>query len=177
MGNTTRRKNGKIDKLPPELKGEVEEKLISGVSYREIVEYLKGQGIELSRMAVCTYAKKFLSTTQMLHIAQENFRMLTEELDRHPELDTTEGIIHIMSNSILNTLANIQPEDWQKVSIDKLMREANSLIKATAYKQSRRDPGEAGLQRFNSLIFDAMARENPELYKQVHDFINSQKEN
>ena len=50
--------------------------------------------------------------------------MLTDELDRHPDLDTTEGIIQIMSNSILNTLAGTSPEDWQKIGIDKLLREA-----------------------------------------------------
>ena len=66
--------------------------------------------------------------------------MLTDELDKHPGLDTTEAIIQIMSNSILNTLANTQPEDWQKIGVDKLLREANSLVKVTAYKRSRRDP-------------------------------------
>ena len=58
--------------------------LLSGVNYREIVEFLRAKGITLSEMAVCTYAKKFLATTQMLRIAQENFRMLTDELDKHP---------------------------------------------------------------------------------------------
>ena len=58
--------------------------LLSGVTYREIVEFFEAKGITLSEMAVCTYAKKFLATTQMLRIAQENFRMLTDELDKHP---------------------------------------------------------------------------------------------
>ena len=93
MGNTTRRRTGKIDRLDQQTKDEVEQMLLSGVTYREIVEYLKAKGVELSRMAVCTYAKRFLATTQMLHIAQENFRMLTDELDRHPNLDLS--LIHI----------------------------------------------------------------------------------
>lgn len=176
MGNTTRRRTGKIDRLEQQTKDEVEQMLLSGVTYREIVAYLKARGVELSRMAVCTYAKRFLATTQMLHIAQENFRMLTDEIDRHPNLDTTEGIIQIMSNSILNTLANAQPEDWQKISIDKLLREANSLVKVTAYKRSRRDPGEAAMQSVNGMLFQAMAKENPELYEQVRRFLDSKKD-
>lgn len=176
MENLTRRRTGKIDRLDRQTKDEVEQMILSGVTYREIVDYLKSKGVELSRMAVCTYAKKFLATAQMLHIAQENFRMLTEELDRHPNLDTTEAIIQIMSNSILNTLANTQPEDWQKISIDKLLREANSLVKVTAYKRSRRDPGEAAMQDVNGMLFSAMAKENPELYEQVRRFLNSKKE-
>lgn len=176
MDKRTRRRTGKIDRLDLQTKDEVEQMILSGITYREIVEYLKGKGVELSRMAVCTYARKFLATTQMLHIAQENFRMLTEELDRHPDMDTTEGIIQIMSNSILNTLANTTPEDWQKVSIDKLLREANSLVKVAAYKHSRRDPGEAAMQNVSSLIFETMAKENPELYEQVRKFLSSKKD-
>ena len=84
MANTTRRRTGKIDRLDPQTKDEVEQMLLSGVTYREIVEFLRAKGITLSEMAVCTYAKKFLATTQMLRIAQENFRMLTDELDKHP---------------------------------------------------------------------------------------------
>ena len=101
--------------------------------------------------------------------------MLTDELDRHPNLDTTEGIIQIMSNSILNTLANAKPEDWQKMSIDKLLRETNSLVKVTAYKRSRRDPGEAAMQNVSALIFETMAKENPELFEQVRRFLDSKK--
>ena len=84
MANTTRRRTGKIDRLDRQTKDEVEQMLLSGVTYREIVEFLGAKGITLSEMAVCTYAKKFLATTQMLRIAQENFRMLTDELDKHP---------------------------------------------------------------------------------------------
>ena len=174
MVTTSRRRTGKIDRLDPQTKDEVEQMLLSGSTYREIVEYLKSKGVELSRMAVCTYAKKFLATVQMLHIAQENFRMLTDELDRHPGLDTTEAIIQIMSNSILNTLANAQPEDWQKISMDKLLREANSLVKVTAYKRSH--PSEAAMQDINGMLFDAMAKENPELFEQVRRFLSSKKE-
>lgn len=176
MGNTMRRRTGKIDRLDPQTKDEVEQMILSGVTYREIVQYLKDKNIEVSRMAVCTYARKFLATAQMLHIAQENFRMLTDELDRHPNMDTTEGIIQIMSNSILNTLASTKPEDWQKVGLDKLLREANSLVKVTAYKRSRRDPGEAAMQNVSGMMFQAMARENPELYEQVRRFLESKKD-
>ena len=84
MANTTRRRTGKIDRLDRQTKDEVEQMLLSGVTYREIVEFLRAKGITLSEMAVCTYAKKFLATTQMLRIAKENFRMLTDELDKHP---------------------------------------------------------------------------------------------
>lgn len=70
MGSTTRRRTGKIDKLDRQTKDEVEQMLLSGSTYREIVEFLKDKGISLSRMAVCTFAKKFLPAAHMLQIAQ-----------------------------------------------------------------------------------------------------------
>lgn len=175
-----RRRTGKIDKLPPATKGEVEQMILSGMTYREIVAYLKGQGVELSRMSVCTYAKKFLATAQMLHIAQENFRMLTEELDRHPDMDTTEGIIQLMSNSVLNTLASTTAEDWQQVGIDKLMHEANALVKVAAYKKrvetQNKEASDVDLDAVKGLVFEAMAQKNPDLYEQVRCFLSNEKD-
>ena len=176
MENTTRRRTGKIDRLDLQTKSEVEKMILSGSTYREIVEYLNTQGVELSRMAVCTYAKKFLATTQMLHIAQENFRILPDELDRHPGVDTTEGIVQILSNAILNTLANTQPEDWENVKLDKLIREANSLIKVTAYKHSRRDPGEAAFGQLNAMLFKEIAQNDPALYERIRQYVDSRKD-
>ena len=62
------------------------------------------------------------------------------------------------------------------ISQDIEEREANSLVKVTAYKRSRRDPGEAAMQDVNALMFQAMARENPGLYEQVRRFLNSKKD-
>ena len=65
-----RRRSGKVDRLPQEMREAVEKMLLSGISYREISEYLQTKGFSLSRMAICTYAKRFLPAAQMLHIAQ-----------------------------------------------------------------------------------------------------------
>ena len=45
MANTTRRRTGKIDRLDRQTKDEVEQMLLSGVTYREIVEFLRAKGI------------------------------------------------------------------------------------------------------------------------------------
>lgn len=38
------RSHGKIDNLPPELKKEVENRLLAGDTYEEVSEWLKGRG-------------------------------------------------------------------------------------------------------------------------------------
>lgn len=43
-----RRRSGKVDRLPQEMREAVEQMLLSGISYREISEYLQTKGFSLS---------------------------------------------------------------------------------------------------------------------------------
>ena len=63
-----RRSTGKVDRLPPELKDTVEQMLLTGCTYKEIVAFLKENGEEMSQMAICTYAKKYLATVEMITV-------------------------------------------------------------------------------------------------------------
>ena len=113
MANTTRRRTGKIDRLDRQTKDEVEQMLLSGVTYREIVEFLRAKGITLSEMAVCTYAKKFLATTQMLRIAQENFRMLTDELDKHPGAAAMQDVNALIFQAMARENPGLYEQVWR----------------------------------------------------------------
>ena len=116
----------------------------------------------------------------MLNMAQENFRRMMDELDKYPNLDTTEAIIRLTSQNLLNALANTSEEDWQGVSIDKMLREANALVRAAAYKKrvdiQNQDTTEVGLDAVKSLVWQAMAKERPDLYRQVNEFLNSKRQ-
>ena len=63
--------------------------------------------------------------------------------------------------------------------IDKLIRQTNALIRAGAYKKridiQSRENYETGLEAVKSLVFEAMAKENPELYRQVSMYLNKKK--
>lgn len=76
----------------------------------------------------------------------------------------------------LHSRENLNDSKGHTDKMDKLLREANSLVKVTAYKRSRRDPSEAAMQDINGMLFDAMAKENPELFEQVRRFLSSKKE-
>lgn len=171
MERKQRRRNGIIDRLDPKLRAKVDEMLSNGATYREIVEYLNGEGVQLSRMAVCTYAKKYLAAAQTLRIAQENFRMMMDEIERQPDLDTTEGIIRVMSHSLLNALVQAKPEDWQQVDMEKLIGAANSLVRVTAQKKradvQNQSKQEAAFSMTGRLLFDTLAKQYPDLYKQL----------
>lgn len=173
------RKHSKIDALDPALKDTVEQMLLSGSTYSEIVDFLSENGVGISVASVCRYAQAYQANLQMLAVAQENFRRMMDELDKYPDLDTTEAIIRLTSQNLLNALANSTEEDWQGVSIDKMLREANALVRAAAYKKrveiQNQDTTETGLEAVKSLVFEAMAKERPDLYRQVNEFLNAKK--
>lgn len=174
-----RRSTGKVDRLPPELKDTVEQMLLTGCTYKEIVTFLKENGEEMSQMAVCTYARKYLATVEMINVAQNNFSMLMDEMNRYPDLDTSEALIRLASHHVMNALTNVDEEQMKDVPVDKLIRETNGLIRAAAYKNriemQNRDNYEAGLEAVKSLVFEAMAKDNPELYHQVSAYLNKKK--
>ena len=126
------RKHSKIDALDPALRETVEQMLLSGSTYSEIVDFLGANGVGISVASVCRYARAYQAEVQMLNMAQENFRRMMDELDKYPDLDTTEAIIRLTSQNLLTALANTSEEDWQGVSIDKMLREANALVRAAA---------------------------------------------
>lgn len=177
--NEKRRSIGKIDRLNPELKDTVEQMLLTGHTYKEIVKYLSENGEEMSQMAVCTYAKKYLATAQMMNIAQSNFSLLMDEMNKYPDLDTGEAMIRLASHHVINALSKVADSELSEVPVEVLIKQTNGLIRAAAYKKrievQNRDNYESGLKAVKSLVFEAMAKDNPELYKKVTDYLTAKK--
>ena len=177
FGKKGNRKHSKIDALPPEMKATVEEMILDGsATYSEIVEYLEKNGYSLSTSSVCRYAQGYVESVQALQIAQQNFKNMLEQLDRYPDLDTTEALVRIASQNLMNALASKKDEDWSKVSVDKLMNQISGLTRAVAYKkrvelQNKTDL-EAGASDVKTMLWNAMAKERPDLYNQVSGYLD-----
>ena len=112
-------------------------------------------------------------------MANENFKNMMDEINRYPDLDTTEAIIRIASGNVFNRLANAEEQDWDEVKLDKLLKETNALIRATAYKKridlQNKEVRDTAIDEMKGLMFTEMAKDNPELYKMVVSYLNSKK--
>ena len=179
--NKRNRSAGKIDRLPAAMKDSVDQMILTGNSYRAIVEYLMENGVTISQMSVCNYARKFLADMQMLKVAQENFRIMAQEIGKYPHLDTTEGIIRVMSNYLFSALTSAPSEAWEGMKLESIMKEANALVRAAAYKRrcdvANEDAMNAGLDQIKEMFFSSMSRDQPELYNRIVEFIRNFKEN
>ena len=169
------RKHSIIDSLPSDLREAVDEMIKTDFTYHEIVEYIRKNGVEISISSVQRYASSLNQTLQSLKLAQENFRAVMEETEKYKNHDDTDGILRLLSNQVFQAINNLPEEQAQEIDFETLMKNAVALTKAVAYKKKididSQSVLENGADQFQSLIFEAMAEENPELYKQVKKFI------
>ena len=173
------RKHSKIDKLPSDLKDSVEQMLMAGDRYADIVNYLRDNEVEISIASVCRHAKTLNANLQSIQMAQENFRVLMEEMEKYPKLDTTEALVRLTSHNMLEAVQNMEQEQWASIEPDKVLKNVTGLIRAAAYKSKieleNKGTMEQGFEAVKELVFSAMAKENPELYAQVVGFLDKQK--
>lgn len=176
MGRKSNRKHSIIDGLPCELKDAVDEMIKSNFTYHEIVDYIKSNGVNISISSVQRYASKLEVTLQSLRLAQENFRAIMEETEKYPNLDITDGLLRLLSNQILGAINKIPEEQIEELDFETLSKNAIALTRA-AYKKrievKTKDVLENGVEQFQSLLFETMAKDNPKLYKEFKAYIKS----
>lgn len=180
MSTLGNRRHSKIDALEPEIKDTVDEMIRAGFTYREIVDYIKDTGTDISIGSVHRYARHFRESLERLRASQENFRALMEEINRYPDVDMAEGILRIISAQVLDAVSQMPDDEIKSKNFDTLVKSAVSLTRAAAYKRNAdiKSKGilENGADQFRTMIFDAMAAERPELYKQIMDFLKEKEE-
>lgn len=177
-----RRKHGIIDNLDPAVKSTVEEMILSAqFTYRDITQYITDTtGQSISQAAVCRYAKGFCEDAAAIHMAQENFRAIAEMCGKYPDLDTTEGIVQLMSSLVMTSVRNLSPEDLDGTDPLKLIKQASELVRAVSYKRSmdikNKEITEAGFDAAKEKLFTGLASDDPELYKRLAEYIESKKD-
>ncbi|MDE5583226.1 MAG: DUF3486 family protein [Ruminococcus sp.] len=173
------RKHSIIDSLPTDLKDAVDEMIKSDFTYHEIVGYIKKNGFEISKSSVQRYASNLNETLENLKMAQENFRAIMEETEKYKNMDITEGILRLLSNQVFKAINSLSDDQTQNIDFEKLMKNSVALARAVAYKKKIdidcKSTLENGAEQFESLIFEAMADEKPELYKEIKKFIREKK--
>lgn len=171
-----RRIIGKIDKLSPALKDTVDQMLMSGESYREIVRYLANNEETVSQSCIYRYARRFLASAEELRMVQENQRMIMTELERYPNLDPMEAILRLSAQRVFDAVVSMKDEQWESVSADKLMAQVTGLARTIAYKKGidtkTKNDEEIALEANQNLLYDTIKKENPKLYAELQQEIS-----
>lgn len=152
----------------------------SDFTYREIVDYIKNQGFEISQSSVQRYASGLNETLQSLRMAQENFRAVMEETEKYKNLDVSDGILRLLSNQVFQNINNMSEDRMNDVNFETLMKNAVALTKAIAYKRKidvdTKTVLENGMEEFQTAIYEAMAQERPDLYREIKKYLKEKKQ-
>ena len=171
--NRKRRKYA-VEKLEPEIKEKVDEMIRNNSTYNDIVEYIKSTGNSVSKSAIQRYASNLIQTLQTLRIINENFRAIAEETEIYNNIDFGEPLLRILSNQLLENMGQL-PES-QSMDINELTKNAVALTRAIAYKKKIDLQNKAilknGLEQFESMIFEALKDEKPQLYRELKKYLN-----
>lgn len=151
----------------------------SDFTYREIVDYIKNQGFEISQSSVQRYASGLNETLQSLRMAQENFRAVMEETEKYKNLDVSDGILRLLSNQVFQNINNMSEDRMNDVNFETLMKNAVALTKAIAYKRKidvdTKTVLENGMEEFQTAIYEAMSHERPDLYRELKKYLKEKK--
>ncbi|WP_294378520.1 phage protein Gp27 family protein [uncultured Clostridium sp.] len=171
--NRKRRKYA-VEKLDPEIKEKVDGMIRNNSTYNDIVEYIKSTGNSVSKSAIQRYASNLIQTLQTLRIINENFRAITEETEIYNNIDFGEPLLRILSNQLLGNMGQL-PES-QSMDINEITRNAVALTRAIAYKKKidlqNKSTLENGLEQFESMIFEALKDEKPQLYRELKKYLD-----
>lgn len=179
----SRRKHSKIDRLKPEVKSTVEEMIMSAdFTYRDIAQYISDSaGISISQAAICNYAQGFCEDAAAIQLEREKFAIIAQECAKYPNLDTTEGIVHMISGLVMSAVRDLSPDDLSETDPLKLLKQATELIRAVSYKRNMdiksKEITETGFDAVKEKIFaGGLQNDNPQLYSDLVRWLESKKE-
>ncbi len=161
------RSHSKVDRLPPELKREVEERLLSGETYEDISGYLKGQGEDIHYSSIGRYGQKFLKRFESVRIAKEFARLLAEDNADRPSTELHEANNLLASQLVMEALVDdrLDAEERGKMakSIAALQRAQVSNEKLKLQSRKERGAVHVAMEMLKDKVFAEIAEGHPEI--------------
>ena len=161
------RSHGKIDSLPPELRREVENRLLNGDTYEEVSGWLKSRGEEVHLSSVGRYGKKFLNKFESVRIAKEFAKLLAEDNIDRPATELHEANNLLASQIIMEALvddtmdAKARAEAAKSIATLQRAQVSNEKLKIEA----RREQGavHAAMDILKQKVFAEIGENYPEI--------------
>ncbi len=165
------RSHGKVDKLPEEIRKEVENRLLEGHTYKEIANYLKEMGHSISKTSIHRYGKPFLQKFESVRLAKEFAQLLAEDNIERPTTELHEANNALISQMIMEALISDKVEQQTKLdaarSIATLQRAQvqNERLKLNARKEA--GAVHTALKRLKQQVYEEIGKHHPEVAKEI----------
>ncbi|MCL2697938.1 MAG: DUF3486 family protein [Oscillospiraceae bacterium] len=171
---------GKIQSLPADIREAVDEMLRLNYRYREIVDFIHDNtGVEVDNSMVCRYARRLNANLKEIRLAQENMRVMMEEINRYPELDSAEIIVRLLKNRVLEAINNSSIEEWRGIDPLELLDKSAKLMRVATYKKDVDNK----IKSITDIAIDSLKTDmadmpvkDPALYKKLIEYLKQNAE-
>lgn len=129
----TRRKHYKVDVLKCK---EMVKKLLAkpGVHYKDIVRAVKEVGEEISEASLCRYNKNLKQITERIKKAQEQVKVLIEEIKERPNTDLSEVASQLLLDGVIQAIAE-KEDAFEDADIVKMGQMVAQLEKSATLRE------------------------------------------
>lgn len=173
------RKPTPFDLLEPDVLDTVKQMLLTGAAYRDVQDFLAKQKISIEINDIDAFSASLNADVAALRSAQDTLQSMLLEVDRQPDLDASDALLRLASQHLLRILSHTDEKKWSEMEIDKLLSATVGLVNAAVYKKRAdytiQKTSKTGIDAIKKTVFRALAKECPELYKELSAFLDQKK--
>lgn len=107
MKSQPKRSHSKVTKLPKELREAVDRKILEGMTYQEIADFLNEKDQEVSRSSIGRYGQRFIARMEKLKLFQEQAKIIVEQGGERPALEVVEATSQMALQTIMEHIMNM----------------------------------------------------------------------
>lgn len=156
------RVSSSIDRLPPELKTQLDMKLTdTSNTYVELAEWLKAEGYDISKSAIGRYAIRSSKAAERVAETLQRTAAIAQAVEAHPDLDYTSAASIVLMDGLMRRVSTAEDE-FAEMPLDKAGRLIASLARNATYERKVK----ADLKKKAELAFEQMEAELLGLIKQ-----------
>ena len=163
-----------IDKLPDDIKGQLDIKLAdTSNTYEELAVWLKELGYAISKSAIGRYAIRSNRAAHRVAETLQRTQAIAKAVEANPDLDYTKAASMVLMDGLMQRVSTAE-DDFNEMPLDKAGRLIASLSRNATYeKRVRQDMKKKAELAFDQLETELMAaiKQHPELSTELHDLL------
>jgi hypothetical protein len=163
-----------IDKLPDDIKGQLDLKLSDTANtYEELAAWLKESGFEISKSAIGRYAIRSSKAAQRVAETLQRTQAIAQAVEAHPDLDYTKAASMVLMDGLMQRVSTAE-DDFAEMPLDKAGRLIASLSRNATYeKRVRQEMKKKAELAFEQMEAELMAaiKQHPELAGELRNVL------
>lgn len=173
-----KRSDCKILLLPPALREQVERKIMERERYGGISDWLLAQGYEISKSAVCDYARDIGKAAQRIADDLAKTKAILDYIKQNPDVDAAKAAQTLMTSGLFQRLSTAEDE-FLELPLDKAMRLVASIRRVDIAERKltfeMREKIDLAFDRMEGQIMDTI-KHDAALSAQLREILTKAKE-